>query len=88
MLIATNVLLPDGREALLWPTTPRFADADRLISEERRLVDAKSENRGIFRVWSVPATNVPLAELAKQPFTAAAVAARSGFDLTDNFDTL
>jgi hypothetical protein len=85
----TNVLLPDGREASLWlDSPPRFANAATMIAQGERVVDAMRENRGMFRVWSVPRLNpVTPAALANQPFTAAAIAARASFDLLDNYAT-
>ena len=51
----TNVLLPDGREASLWlDSPPRWANSAAMIRREERVVDAARENRGYFRVWSVP----------------------------------
>jgi hypothetical protein len=79
----TNVLLPDGREASLWlDSPPRFKTE--VIRGSERVIDAASENRGFFRVWSVPR---PYAVDMKASFTPAAVAARSSFDLLDNFAT-
>ena len=85
----TNVLLPDGREASLWlDSPPRFGTAAAMIGSSDSIVDAASENRGIFRVWSVPRVNpVTPDEVANQPFTPAAIAARTSFDLTENFAT-
>lgn len=84
----TNMLLPDGREASLWlDAAPRFGAAA-MIRRGDQVVDAAAENRGIFRVWSVPRENTVTAdELARQPFTPAAIAARTSFDLNDNFAT-
>ena len=76
-LLVTNMLLPDGREAPMWPnTTAHFVGADQWISAKAQLVDAAAENRGIFRVWRP--NEVSLATL---PYTAEAVAARKSFDL-------
>src|SRR5688500_18227319 len=51
-MLVTNMLLPDGREAPLWPNTgPHFVSADKWITATPELVDAAAENRGIFRVW-------------------------------------
>ena len=76
-LLVTNMLLPDGREAPLWPnTSPYFGGMDKWITAKPTLVDAASENRGIFRVWRP--NEVPLASL---PYTEAAVAARRSFDM-------
>ena len=85
-----SVLLPDGREAQMLTGAPAyFTDPGRLIRAMDLVAgDPAGENRGIFRVWSVPAPNpVNAAALARLPFTAAAVAARSSFDLFDNFAT-
>jgi len=77
-LLVTNMLLPDGREAPLWPNTgPHFVSADKWITAKPQLVDAAAESRGIFRVWR-PNQMPPLAAL---PYTDAAVAARQSFDL-------
>lgn len=89
MLGLTNVLLPDGREVQFLTGSPAFfTNAEGLVRGADRLIDAKRENRGIFRVWSVPAPNpVGAAALRYLPFTAQAVAARASFDLLDNFAT-
>ena len=53
------------------------------------VVDAAAEGRGIFRVWSMPAADRPAiqAQIANQPFTDSAIAARASWDLLDNFST-
>jgi Family of unknown function (DUF6152) len=83
MVLAMNMLLPDGKELLLWDTTERYVDQEHLI------VNAAAENKGIFRVWSVPAANsaAAVAQLARQPFTQKAIAARASWNLADNFAT-
>jgi len=82
-MLATNMFLPDGKELLLW------LNAFSLIDDDSRLVDASAENKGIFRVWSVPIRNMAtaLAQIDTQPFTEAAVAARVTWRETDNFAT-
>jgi hypothetical protein len=76
-LLVTNILLPDGREAPLWPnTSPHFVGTDRWITRKPTLVDAASQNRGIFRVWRP--NEVSLGAL---PYTEAAVASRKSFDM-------
>jgi hypothetical protein len=89
MLALTNLLLPDNRELQFLTNAPaRFTSAERLVRSSQRAVDARSENRGIFRVWSVPVPNpAGTAALRNLPFTAAAIAARESFDLLDNFAT-
>lgn len=75
-MLVTNMLLPDGREAPLWPNSPpHFVGADRWITAKPTLVDAASENRGIFRVW-----RPNQAELAGLPYTESALVARREFD--------
>jgi Family of unknown function (DUF6152) len=79
----TNVLLPDGREASLWlDSPPRFRN--QVIGGSESVVDAARENRGFFRVWSVPR---PIPAKTTATFTPAAIAARESFDLLDNFAT-
>ena len=79
----TNVLFADGREASLWlDSAPRFKQE--VIRTTERVVDAASENRGFFRVWSAPR---PSPTKITAPFTEAAVDARKSFDLLDNFAT-
>jgi len=80
-LLAMNMLLPNGKELLLWDTQERFIDQEHLV------VAAAAENKGIFRVWSVPVANAAAAtaQLARQPFTASAIAARSSWNMLDNF---
>ena len=46
------------------------------------MVDAASENLGIFRVWSIPGRGVGLTQ--RLPFTDQAVAARADWDPIDN----
>jgi Family of unknown function (DUF6152) len=87
MLVATNVLLPDGRELrLLTGAPPHFTGPDGLVRGAERTVDAQRENLGLFRVWSVPIPNpAGAAALRNLPFTPQAVAARASFDPLDNF---
>jgi hypothetical protein len=71
------MLLPDGREAPLWPNTgPHFVGTDKWITANSRVVDAAAENRGIFRVW-----RPEQASLASLPYTDTAIAARQSFDM-------
>lgn len=82
-LLLREILLPDGQTLQMW-----IQNVTRLESDTH-LVDAAAENRGIFRVWSVPAANLAaaLAQLRDQPFTEAAIAARAAWDPLDNFAT-
>ncbi len=86
--LGTNLLLPDGREVLLLGRArPQWTD-DVLgvpvgaTANNTVLPDTAAEDRGIFRVWSVPR---PADRDMHLPFRAEAIAARSAFDLTDNF---
>jgi len=90
-MLATNILLADGTEAVLKrDADPYFGRAQHLGGRERwenetraALVDAAAENRGLFRVWSYPAPAYQTREHV--PLTAAAQAARTGFDEVENF---
>jgi hypothetical protein len=89
ILALTNVLLPDGREVQFLTGAPAyFTPAEGMVRGVERIVDAQRENRGIFRVWSVPIPNpAGAAALRNLPFTPQAVAARASFDPLDNFAT-
>lgn len=89
MIGLTNLLLPDGREVQFMTGAPAFfTSSENLVRGAERAVDARRENRGIFRVWSVPVPNpAGAAALRNLPFTPQAVAARTSFDLLDNFAT-
>lgn len=82
-MLATNMFLPDGKELLLW------LNAFTLIDDDPLLVDAIADDKGIFRVWSVPVRNLvaAIAQIDTQPFTEAAVAGRASWNETDNFVT-
>ena len=82
-MLLREILLPDGRALQMW-----IQNVTRLQSDTR-VIDAAAEDRGIFRVWSVPAANLAgaLAQLRDQPFTDRAIAARSDWDPLDNFAT-
>jgi hypothetical protein len=88
-LALTNVLLPDGREVQFLTNAPAyFTSPEGMVRGAQRLVDARRENRGLFRVWSVPVPNpVGAAALRDLPYTPTAIAARASFDLLDNFAT-
>jgi hypothetical protein len=90
-MLATNILLADGTEAVLKrDADPYFGKAQHLGGRERweretraAVVDAATENRGLFRVWSYPAPAYQTREHV--PLTAAAQAARAKFDEVENF---
>jgi Family of unknown function (DUF6152) len=85
----TNMLLPDGHEAVMWTgAAPRWQDgafgSKDGLAGTLSAADVLAENRGLFRVWSVP---LGVARKLDLPFTKEAVAARSAYDLLDNFAT-
>lgn len=86
--LASHVLLPDGTEAVLqanaeprWPGRT-LGGRTEWVADETETVNAAAENKGIYRVWSIPA----LADrVVRAPFTEAAIAGRSSWDPLDNF---
>ncbi len=87
-MLATHLLLANGTEVLLdRDAEPRWSEDnvgryDSRITQSN-LVDALSENRGIFRVWSWAGDS---AEQSRYfPFTDAAIGARAAWDPVDNF---
>ena len=81
-LLMTGIDFGDGTPVAF---TGRQAPAGYVDS----VVNAAAEARGIFRVWSMPAADRAAiqAQIANQPFTDEAVAARASWDLLDNFST-
>jgi len=88
-LEGANMLLPGGIEVLLWEKqAPMFSDEATLVTgEPDKVVDAASEDKGIFRVWSSPNGIYWGQQMANQPYTDAAIASRGSFDMLDNFAT-
>ncbi|HEY5622759.1 MAG TPA: DUF6152 family protein [Gammaproteobacteria bacterium] len=82
MLLMDTIYMPDGREFILWDLTGR-------VAVDETVVDAAAENRGIFRVWSVPRANILayLDQLVDQPFTERAIASRADWNPLDNYAT-
>jgi hypothetical protein len=86
--LVTNLLRADGTEVVLrrdaqayW-SEEHIGGRDHWLIAASEAVDAERENRDLFRVWSaseIRASNV------HYPFTEAAVAARAGWNLLDNF---
>jgi hypothetical protein len=87
LMSVSNVLLADGREAQFLTGAPQHFKNAEYVRGTDRVVSARQENRGIFRVWSVPAPNPVTPILQKLPYRAEAVAARASFDLANNFAT-
>jgi hypothetical protein len=87
----TNMLFADGREVLLWGGVgPRWMDSyiggRDLLAANAPLEGAATDQRGIFRVWTVP-QNRERVTSTHLPFTAQAIAARKNWDVFDNFAT-
>ena len=75
--LAAEMLLRDGQNVLL------IRDGvTRLFNDQ--VQDTLTENTGVYRVWSIPQANK---REMHTPLTAAAVEAKSNFDLLDNFST-
>ena len=90
VLLANHVLLPDGREAVLeYEAEPYFTEkhvggSSSWVVDEEVLARAAEENRGFFRVWSLPMRGL---DRKVTPFTDAAVAGRASWDVLDNYLT-
>ena len=74
VLLTNSVTLSSGESLILWN--------NRGDAGETELPDTVVENKGIFRVWSVPRPN---GRLRHYPFSEAAIAARESWDMLDNF---
>lgn len=78
-MLMTGIVFPDGERLSLERRTAPEGYVD-------RVVDAAAENKGIFRVWSMPAADRALiqGQLRTLPFTADARAARESWNPIDN----
>ncbi|TDJ29539.1 MAG: hypothetical protein E2O51_02230 [Gammaproteobacteria bacterium] len=74
VLLTNGVILPSGESLVLWN--------NRRDSRGPELPDTVAENKGIFRVWSVPR---PSGRSLHFPFTETAIAARASWNMLDNF---
>jgi hypothetical protein len=94
-LLGSHALLTSGLEAVLQYNAGPHWSGDHIGGsggeriDESALAEAAAEDRGLFRVWSVPSTETAIAAAAGfvqsiPPFTEAALAARGSWDLTDN----
>ncbi len=86
--LASNMLLADGVEVVLGGGARPFWAGEFIGRPDPGVVDATpvdaaAENRGIFRVWSMPPSGVGQRNFF--PFTDAAIAARANWDPLDNF---
>tara|TARA_A100000164_G_scaffold367996_1_gene390628 strand:+ start:846 stop:1889 length:1044 start_codon:yes stop_codon:yes gene_type:complete len=90
-VLATNVLLQDGTEAIIIPTAqPRWPSdniggLDQWETNLSELSKAKAENRGIFRVWSIPDPRASEYRSYYLPFKEEAILARESWDPVDNW---
>lgn len=90
-LLGTNMLLADGREAILTRTVgPHWSGeyvggTQAFLATGPKLADAASENRGLFRVWSRPEVIEGPGLIRYLPLTDAAIAAKTQFNLVDNW---
>lgn len=88
VLLANHILLQDGREAVLeYESEPYFTEehvggSSSWVIDEEVLARAATENRGFFRVWSLPMRGL---DREYSPFTEAAIAARADWDVFDNY---
>ena len=88
-LEGASMLLPGGREVLLWEDQEAHFPEEGIVitGAEETVVDAAGENKGIFRVWSSPRGIYWGQQMAKQPFRETALANRGSYDMLDNFAT-
>jgi hypothetical protein len=90
-MLGTHILLADGTEAVLKrDADPYWAKSEHIGGREKwetatrsAVVDARAENRGVFRTWSYPAPIYQTREHVR--LNAAAEAARAQFDDVENF---
>ena len=85
--LGTHVLLEDGREVILGANfepiwSENFIGGRNDQNLVRVVVDAASENRGIFRIWSMSERNAGMSR--HWPFTNEAIAAQADWDPIDN----
>ena len=87
VMLTSHVQLNDGTEAVLeYEAGPHWSakhvgGRDSWIIDEDVLRRAAGENKGIFRVWSLPRRGL---EEAHYPFNEAAIGARAAWDPLDN----
>jgi hypothetical protein len=92
LLLGSNALLTSGLEAVLDYNVGPHWSGDYIGGQGGERVDesalsrAAAEDRGFFRVWSIPSTETAIGTmLASRPdFTEAGLAARENWDVTDN----
>lgn len=90
--VLTHTLLPTGLEVVLnlneqprWSENSIGSQADYFASDNRVVPDSASENRGIFRVWSMPARPDPETFETQYELTEAAAAIKAAYDPLSDF---
>jgi hypothetical protein len=90
VLLANHILLPSGTEAILeYEAAPHFTErhvggSSSWVVDPAIVAKAAAENRGIFRLWSLPMRGLDRQHAA---FTDAAIAGRASWDPLDNYLT-
>jgi hypothetical protein len=88
VMLTSHIQLHDGTEAVFeYEAGPHWSEnavggRDSWVIDEAVLRQAADENRGIFRVWSIPRRGL---EREHFPYNAAALAAQAEWDPLDNF---
>jgi hypothetical protein len=90
--VLTHALLSTGLEVVLnlneqprWSQNSIGSQADYFASDSRIIVDAASENRGIFRAWSMPAQPEVGAFETRFELTESAAAIKAAYDPLSDF---
>ncbi len=90
--VLTHALLPNGLEVVLnlneqplWSENSIGSQTDYFASDDEILGDTASENRGIFRVWSVPAQPEPGTFETRYELTEAGAAIKAEYDPLNDF---
>ncbi len=90
--VLTHMLLPTGLEVVLnlneqarWSENSIGSQADYFASDSEIIPDTASENRGIFRVWSMPARPEPGTFETQYELTEAAAAIKAAYDPLSDF---
>lgn len=90
--VLTHTLLPTGLEVVLnlneqprWSENSIGSQADYFASDSGIVLDSASKNRGIFRVWSVPARREPGTFETQYELTEAAAVIKAAYDPLSDF---
>ena len=93
-ILGTNALLSNGTEVILgsiykphWKG-PYIGGETKFTGKDPEVVDATKENKGIFRVWSIPgragSVDGGVGRVVDLPFTEQAISSRDDWDPVDN----